>query len=335
MPGAPLFSQNATLIEVSPPVHHMGSVPDNQPVHCVFILTNRSQEVMKIVKVNTPCVCTVATPNPSELEPGRETRVEIILNPKNRFGFLRWEIGVVTNLSEAAILLPFDVTIYKDGFISQEAVYFGEIRRGVAVEKKIWVSPRLAPDFHVNKVYCEVPDLPECFAVSWEAVVYDGFYPAPRRAYCINVAPRKDIPFGRIEGKLYILTDAPGYEKIELPVAVVVSGEIGLSRDYLAFGLVAHKRAVTKSIMVYNREGKSFKMQSANVNLPFAHTEIKNIIPDQYYEVSVTVRPDRGTSAGEFRGKLTIATSSEDQPTLHVAVQGFVPLAASEEKQDK
>jgi hypothetical protein len=210
--------------------------------------------------------------------------------------------------------------------LSHNMLYFGEVRRGTVCEKKVWISPRFAPDFQIHKVCTENPEHGSYFDFVWEPVVYDGFYPGPRRAYCLRVALRKAIPFGRVEGNLQIFTDIPGQEKIVVPVLAVVIGEIGVSRDYVPMGLLPVGVRVTKRFMVYHREGKPLQIYTAQSTVPFLELSIQTIIPDQYHEISVSAKPDETFPPGEFRGAIVLTTSSQEQPGLTIPVQGFIQI---------
>lgn len=320
------------LIEITPAQHDLGTIPDTQILQFAFKITNRSQQTLKLLHINTPCSCTAAKPEPDEIAPGGMSTIQLTLNPKGKSGQLHWEVGITNNLASDPICLPFEVTVFKDGFLSTEAIYFGEIRRGVTTEKKqIWLSPRSFPNFQLHRAHVEFSDAEpgrqkpdDYFTISWEVASYAGFYPGPRRAYCIQIAPTATIPFGRIEGNLALETDIPGQEKIMLPLTAIIIGEIGMSRDYVSTGIISSKQAVTKRFMIYHREGQPFHILQTHVLLPFLKVSVQPVIPEQYYEISITGKINAQTPHGEFRTKLYIKTSSQELPEIVVPIQGFV-----------
>ena len=312
------------LIEVRPAIHHFGKIPDSHPVKCEFHLDNHSTKTVKIMHIKTNCGCTAASPQPREIEPEKSSRLLVTFDPKGRRGFARWEITIFTDLIQyPTITACFDVNILRDGYLSHNFVSFGQFERGLDTAKKIWIAPRDYPNFKVKSAEVELASGLNCFRVDYQESNYDGFYPGTRRAYCVSVAPKKDIPYGRHEGKLRIRTDIPGRETIELPLLAKVAGEIGYRPDYLPMGLVKPGKKIPRSLMVFHRKGKNFQITAVNPSLPFIKTTLREIIPGQYYQIRFAVNDKAKAAAGEFRGELTIKTSNHKMPEICIPIQGF------------
>lgn len=334
-----IISENlyAQEIEVAPLYYEFGVISDAETVSYFVTIRNKGDEVLKILDIKLPCSCTVATPHTREFGPGESGEIKIIFDPRNRQGYLRWEVSIITNLQQTPIRIAFDATVLKDDLVSHRMLYFEEFERGACPEKRVWISPRDSrswnpytilgyPLFSIQQCYVEVDgrDHFDHFDIQCLPCIYDGFYPGPGLAYSIRITPKSDIPFGRFQGKLCIFTDIPGHEKIAISIMGKVVGEIGVSRDYLAMGIIAQDRPVSKRLMVYNRKGNPFKIYEVRSSVPFLTMEVENVIPDQYYEICVIGKVADDSPEGEFRGELTITTSSEEQPHIVVMVQGFV-----------
>lgn len=323
-----------TRVAVSPLYYQFGSISDKEPVSYLVTIRNLSGDVLQILEIKTPCSCTVVTPHSLHFAPGEAGQLKIVFDPRGRQGYLRWEIAVRTTLEPAPIRIAFDATVLKDDFLSQRMVYFEEFERGSRPEQKIWISPQSrslgmygssgCPHFVVDACYVEIEKERGYFDIHLGLDRYEHFYPGPRPAFCIHIIPKADIPFGRIQGKLRIVTDIPGLSEIEVPLIARVVGEIGLSRDYVAMGIIAEDTPVTRKIMVYNRKGNAFQIRDVQSSLPFLKTRVENVVPDQYYEIQVTGKADATMSPGEFRGQLVIGTSCREQPQIVLPVQGFI-----------
>ena len=324
--SAQTATQPAQLLKTEPAIHHFGNIPDSQVVRCQFVITNGSDKTVNFTKVESPCGCTTAKPEPDTMPPGGKSTVVLTINPKGRTGYLQWDIGLVHNLSAEPLYLAFDMNVFKDNFISHDFCYLGEIRRGTTGEKKIWISPLWHPDFQIKAIQIEPASLRAYFDVSWEPTTYAGFYPGPRAACCLKVACNTTAPFGRLEGKIRLVTTIPDKQIIDIPLIAVIIGPIATNRDYLAMGPIARGQQVTKKVMVFHREAKSIALTAVRLSQPFLQAAVKPIVPGQYYEVAVTASVSATMPTGEFRETLTITTSNPEQPMLTMVVQGFVQV---------
>lgn len=322
------------VVEIQPSIYHLGKVADSQSVSFCFTLVNNSDKEIKVEKIVTSCGCTVAKQKFDVLLPGQSGIIDFVFDPKGRKGYARWEILFYTNLPEFPILMAtFDVTILKDGMLSQDFFSFGEFHRGVSADMQLWIAPEKNPDFKVKEVKVVLENQnQECFDVECKPGVYDGFYPGPRPAYSLKLVAKNNIPYGRIEGKVYIVTDIPGKEKIEIPLLAKVIGDIGLRPDYLALGAVKKEDKIVRKILIFNRKGESFQIQEIKTALPFLNLGYVSVLEDQYYQILVSIKKDSPLPSGEFRGKIVVTTSHPEMSEIEIPVQGVVIVPASEQK---
>jgi len=322
------------VLEIMPPLYHLGKIADSKSVSFCFTLVNNSDKEIKIEKVATSCGCTVAKQKFDSILPGQNGIVDFVFDPTGRKGYARWEILFYTNLPECPILMgAFDVTILKDGILSQDFLTFGEFHRGLSVDMQLWVAPENYPDFKVREVKVVLENQGKnCFDVEFVPGTYDGFYPGARRAYSIKLTAKKDIPYGRIEGKVHIFTDIPEKEKIEIPLLAKVIGDIGVRPDYLSMGAIKKDDKMVRKILVYHRKGESFQIKEIKSTLPFLNTAYVSVLEDQYYQILVSVKKDAILATGEFRGKIVVVTSHSEMKEIEIPVQGVVLGTPSEQK---
>lgn len=325
----PAFSQqnpsNSDLVQIEPPVYHFGKIPDSRPVEGVFIIKNTSNQLLKILRVHTTCGCMVSQIDKKEIYPRETSTLKIAFDPRGRAGYSRWQIDVLTNLAESSFNPAFDMTVLKEAMVSENSLSFGEFRQGALVQRKVWVSPRFYPGFKIHKVSVEAP-LPQAyFTIKEKSEVYAGFYPEPRQAHCVVLTTRKDIPVGRLSGKLVIETDIPGNQKIGIPIwAKVVSNEIVADRDYVVLGMVEKGQSVSKTVVLYHIDGRAFKINGARTSLSCIEATWQPLGTPHHYEVKITAKAKGLTGMGEFRGELVLTTSNERQPEVKILVQGFI-----------
>ena len=321
-------------IEIQPPIYHLGKVADSQSVSFNFTLMNHSDKEIKIERVVTSCGCTVAKQKFDSLLPEQNGNVDFVFDPKGRKGYARWEILFYTNLPEFPIVMAaFDVTILKDGMLSQDFFSFGEFHRGLPADMQLWIAPEQYPDFKIKEVKVLLDNQSkECFDIQLNPGTYDGFYPGSRPAYSLKLIAKKDIPYGRIEGKVHIETNILGKEKIEIPLLAKVIGDIGLRPDYLALGAVKKEDKMVRKILIFNRKGESFQIQEIKSTLAFLSMGHVSILEDQYYQILVSIKKDTPLPTGEFRGKILVITSHPEMNEIEIPVQGVVITPPSEQK---
>ena len=323
------LEKNLGGLILEPAMHHMGKIVDNKKVSIPFCLTNNTKNPVKIKKVDASCGCIAAVPDPETIPAGGKSKVMVKVDPSGRSGYIQWSIRIFTDCPQIPVVETYlDATILKNAMLSQEYLYFGEFRRGVKALQKIWVAPQKYPEFKVLEVKAVIADpqkpVSEYFNIEFSAGVYEGFYPGLRPAYCIEIKAQETIPYGRVEGKLVIKTDIPEHNIIEIPLLARVAGEIGVRPDYLSLGIIKAGRTTKKNIYIYHREGGAFSIKKITSTCKFLNPEIQVKVPEQYYKITVFCEGKEGLPEGEFRGHLTIHTTSEQQPEIKIPIQGII-----------
>ncbi len=314
-------------IVVEPSNHHFGKIPDNEKTSFSFRVFNRLKESFTITRVETSCGCAVATPTPALVTRGGSSEVKVTIDPHGRNGYFRWEIKILTDHPEVPLVFAAtDATILRNAVLSEEYLYFGEFRRGASIKKEVWVAPQDQPNFEILSAQEELGGNPEqrYFDIQIKKGTYAGFYPGPRSAYLVSVQARRDIPYGRINGKIVLTTNLPQQKKLEIPLLARVAGEIGVKPDYISLGIIKENRPVTRKIYIYHRKGLDFNIKKISSSWPHLKIEEKVKVPDSYYEITVSVDRSQKMNKGEFRGNLIIETSDHEQSTIKVPLQGFV-----------
>ena len=244
-------TQRPVFLEITPPLIQLGKITDTKPVSCFFTLKNITEKPITISRVKTFCGCTAAFSKEKTLQPGQKTVLEVVFDPKGRSGHLRWEVHLFVDLEQEPIPVVFETTVLKDDMVSEREIFFDLVRQGTKKEKKVWISPAGYPEFQIKQAIVDVPGKNEHFRVFFERGVYAGFYPVPRKAYCVTLSMGADMPDGRIFGRLKILTDIPGRSLIEFPISGKVCGEVVSTPDYVALGIIPPGKPITRRVNVY------------------------------------------------------------------------------------
>lgn len=321
----PTSESSVTLIEVQPSTVHLGKIADTQITNFSFTIINHSNQIMKVDRIQTSCGCTASEKNFQDIAPGESSELKIKFDPHGRRGYARWEVLIYTTHPKVPVVMgSFDVEILREGFLSSNELSLGEFQRGLEAKQKLWISPLEYPDFEVKSVEVVVPSLNNSFEVKWERAEYDGFYPGKRPAYCIEIMVKKDIPYGRHEGNVVIMTNIPNKEKIEIPFLAKVSGIIGVRPDYVPMGILTPTDNFSRKVLIYHREGGTFQITNSEVDVAFLSTGVIAVIEDQYFQLIISKKKDAIIPLGEFRGNVTISTTNEAMPQIVIPLQGII-----------
>lgn len=323
----PLCLYADSIVDITPEILHLNTIRDTDEVKGTFKLRNISGKIMKIERVKTFCGCTYIEPTTRSISPGQSTEITVKYSPKGKQGPQETEVHVFTNLQSNPLVLRFDANVLRNHHLSDDILSFGEFRRGKEVEKQIWLSPLYYPKFQVKNVTLKIneEDMRNSFTVASGYGTYDKLYPGERRAFWVKVRVSKDVSFGKATGNLVFTTNIPQKEVITLPFFAKIAGDISLSREHIAMGMLKKGKKASRNLMVYpTEENERVVVTSATCSLPFITTKIFPIIENQYYEIKFFSNVSGREKRGEFRGKVTIHTSNKSQPVITLPIQGFI-----------
>ena len=315
------------IVNITPKVLELNTIRDTDDVSGTFTLHNISNKALYIKKVKTFCGCTSSEPTSRNIAPGNKTKITVNYSPRGKQGPQETEVHVFINLQENPIVLRFNANVLRNHHLSDDILSFGEFRRGKQMEKQIWLSPNDFPNFQVKNVELKIsePQMRSHFSVSSGYGTYDKLYPGKRRAFWVKVGVSKNVGYGKASGNLVFTTNIPQKEVISIPFFAKIAGDISLSREHISMGMLRKGRKATRNLMVYpTEESERVVVQKVECSLPFIRPQISAIIPNQYYEVKFVANLRGNEKRGEFRGKVTIHTSNQNQAIITIPIQGFV-----------
>ncbi len=99
--SAMLFAQNKSPKIFAPETnHHFGDIQEGKLIKYNFVIKNKGDADLKIVKVRASCGCTAATPAKKILPPGDSTNIMITFNSAHRSGLQRKHVYIYSNDTE-------------------------------------------------------------------------------------------------------------------------------------------------------------------------------------------------------------------------------------------
>ena len=324
-----LLSAQSDLITVTPKEWDFGTILDHKPVHHIFSIQNHSDKKVKLNNLPTPCGCVAFEPKPDVISPGQEAKVHVEFNPRGKRGKCRWEVEIGTDLKQVSkITIPISANVLRDTMFSEDSVNFRIIKRDQQKDFILWFTCRQHKNFKINALTCSSED----FGVQYEETQVQGFYPGPQRGYKIIVTPRKNIPLGRHNEQLQIVTNIPEKEKINVQIWAYVTGDLVTAPDYVSFGLVIPGKIKKRPVKIYHKNLNKFRVEKVESSLAFVTTKVEAKIPDEYYYVWIILNCPDDLAAGEFRGTVNIYTDYPTHKIAPVHIQGFVRGKQKNEK---
>lgn len=314
-----LFAQEVTL-----DVKRMdfGTIVDSSMLRHTFHIKNRTDSVVHLEALPNSCSCMVNRPSPDTLQPGQSAELQVVFQPKGYKGKFRWDARIKTDYPASPLLvLPMEAFILVDDVISEEIANFKVFKRGTQQTIEIFMACKDKRDFQIKDIISDVPGME---IVKEEMRKVEFFYPGKQRGYKISITPKVDIPYGRNNGTIQIISDIPGREKIDVRVFAYVIGDITAAPDYLTFNQVEPGKKVTKRIIVSHNKLEHFHILGIRSNSPFFETKIIEKVPHKYYYVDVTLNLPANMKPGEFRDTLYIMTDYPAHKEVVVYVQGIV-----------
>ena len=216
-----------------------------------FELTNCYEEEVHIAGVRSSCGCTI----PEITKPSLQTREtgHILC----RFDTVA-HTGAKTSVVTVTLDKPFsaEVQLKISGFVRKDVVMqpglveFGQVRQGIAVEKKIQVEYAGRPDWQIVDVRCTNTD----YEVELESPKRTG----KRTSYMLLVRLKDSARPGYLNDRLTLVTNDPKTRTIELPVEGRVLTNVTVSPASLALGDIPLGERISKQIVV--RGNKPFRI---------------------------------------------------------------------------
>ena len=94
--------KHGPLLVIDTSASNFGAVPDTGYAVRTFTLSNGGDSVLRILKVQPTCGCTIASLEDSTLTPGKRTELKVRLSAANRSGNFNKDIYVTSNSRDAA-----------------------------------------------------------------------------------------------------------------------------------------------------------------------------------------------------------------------------------------
>lgn len=301
--------------------HDFGPASQNATLQAEFRLTNTGSTPIAIERVVGDCGCYDASVGANEVAPGGSCPVKVTFKTLSFAGSLTKRLRVLSNdpcRPELALTLKVHVVA---GVVMDPGRFgFGDVLLGSLPERAILAKwhEGIGQPFRVKAV--EFPGSPQAFEV-----VLEPFEELPWRGTRIRIAFRQPPPLGHWNGMAIVRTDAPGYERLDLPVQAFVSGRVWVQEREVNLGWVRVAQGRSKRLGVRPfRRGDDLGVLHVRVREGKVQAELQ---PDAtgragWYSLAISVPP--GAALGPLSDTVEVLSSVPGEEVTAIAVRAEV-----------
>lgn len=200
----------APVITVDRPVFDFGSITQGKKIDHVFILKNRGDMPLTILRTRTSCGCTAANVSTKTVEPGRSTELKTTFDSANFSGKITKTITVETNdPANPTYTLTVKGVVNEELFVTPRQANLGLVRIGGTKEIVLTLENRGEQAVRIASVSSPMPQV----KVSAKK---NSLRPGESTPISVKVTPRETDRF--LSGFISITTDNPGKPEITVPL---------------------------------------------------------------------------------------------------------------------
>ncbi len=304
-----------------------GEVKEGESVKHTFAFRNEGTASLEIRRVVLTCGCETVDYD-KVVEPGKEGKVTLLVRTATLAGALSKLIVVTTNDPQRPSFdLVMHLTVLNTAkkpegeavgafLVSPGRQLMRTVALGSAADFAVTIHGSGTPPPRITKVVSEGAK----FSARLEPAA-DG------SRYVLRVTSGTDLPVGRHQHSVKLLTDSKDSPEIEIKLDAIVALPLRVSPKNLVFDRVAPNDgslpSLSKFIWVMQSGGPVFEMKGVQSTLPFLTAErTENGNPGTFIlRVFFTGMPLKGSHTG----KIVVLTNIAAQPQLEVDVTVNVP----------
>lgn len=316
----------AQTISVTPARIDFGVLKPHEVRQQDVVIKNTGKGVLQIHEVEVTCGCTVAELAKKELGPGESTTLAINFDTKEFRGPQTKHVNIFSNdpvngAYDFIIQADVKVPLYWD---SELRTIGFEITRAGKTNTKVW-------NFWTEDVPAlemKVQSKPE-----WVDIAIVNGVEGNKKKSRATFTLRADTPPGRHRGTIVLTTNIPGEPTFTAETATVVTQDLLLGSDRVAFNYVQPGQPLLTRIRVSPADkGTRFKLTRAEIDIPGLKARVENTIAGEEGQAvieGVALAKDDPVlkkSNGRIKGTLKIYSDLPSTPVMEVEVTYMVRL---------
>lgn len=296
--------------------HDFGVMARNQALEHNFPFENIGKKTLKILEIDTRCLCATAIPTLWEIPPGGSA---VLVAKMEAYKYPGTDpaktLQIKTNDPDEPIVgLVITATIVDVAMLEPEEIVLPNVVAGVGAEAEAKLIQRGAKELKVRAIESSSPNISATYSAIEDK--YKTFL------IQINVAP--DMPEGKFDERLIISTnygrykgnepakDASeaafkDYRNLELPIRGTVTGAIVVTPSTLNFGSAVVGQSLQRKLTLSGKTAR-FEILSISVGNPAFKVTHSVVEPGKKYEIIVDFLPQGADR--QIKDKLAITTNN-------------------------
>lgn len=299
-------------------VYNAGDVVRGDVIKHEFILKNKGKGVLKVLRVQPTCGCTV-TKFDSMINPNEEGKIYAEVKTEGFSGEISKTINVQTNDKELSV---FALTIKANvktilAVKPQEKLSLGLNYIGQQLEKEFEIISEDGQPFEVLQIKC--PD---------EKLKYQLTLAPDKKSAKLKVIIPGDYPVGSINANFELITTHPKVPKLNISVFGTMKEPLsvypsvvkydGLSKEFIKSN--PDSLDLNKVVTLRLETEPNLEIKSAKCSVPFINVKVEETQPKQAYSIKLTIDPEKAKE-GPFDGALVVSTNVKQ---ITVPVKGVI-----------
>lgn len=295
-----------------------GDVIKGDTVTHEFILINKGEGVLKVLRVQPTCGCTV-TKYDTEIEPGKSGKINATVKTENFSGNISKTINVQTNDKEFA---TFALTLKANvktllSVKPSEKLSLGLVYAGTPIEKVFDITSEDGQPFEVTQI-----------TGTDEKISYNLVLSPDKKNAKFKVVIPADYPVGPIQGNFTLKTTHPKVQSLNInlfgtmrePLSVFPQtvNFTGLSKDFVVSN--PESPELNKVVTIRFETEASLEIKSVKSSLPFVEATFEETQPKQAFSIKLHLVPNK-IKSGSFEGAIVVLTNKK---TVTIPVKGVI-----------
>lgn len=303
----------------------IGTIREGDIGLAIFKLKNIGDAPLKIVRVKAGCSCTIPKLDDTNkiIQPGETRDLPISYKTKNRSGFRKLTITLMTNDPDApktTLRLAATVEMLVQ-ILPNRYVNFATQRRGEQIRRVIDIMPgKDDASLEILELSVEDPGI---------TFTKEDFQSGSRKGWRIRFSIVEDVALGpintRATGRFRVGDEE---QSIEIPINGTIAGSLSYRPQKISWFPPARGGQRLTPIAVKSEIARAFEIRKVVVPSQLeAQTKAK--ADGREHEIQLTVKGDAPT--GPFGGYVDIYTSSTEQPIIRIPVYANIAPAVDVE----
>ena len=316
---AQALSAKGPVIQVSPGIIDLGTMPQEGIRHSQAVITNTGTDSLRIAEIKSECGCTVPDVPKRVLAPGDTTLLKITFRSKHYKGSLLKRVTIISN-DPASPQTPVKVKVNVLQLlqVKPELTHFGNVLRGTTPSRTITFKAAREDSLVIE----DVPLSEEMFTYR-----LDPIDEPDSTGFNLVVTLKPDAPIGHITARPGITNNLT-----KLPWTVyfkgVIHGFFKIKPATVSLGRFKSGVIKTATIQLEAAAEGQHRLLNATASIDQIGVQWKTIEEGRIYEVTLTTGPD--LPDGPMREELRIETDDPAQPEILIPVRGSVKAARTD-----